>query len=124
MPKCPSVLEQIRSSIYLSGTVARDSLLAPAGSAPSQLAEIRNLHIRTDAALDKYKRSLEPEESGAFSSLRLEIEAYWKVLNQTFAWTAEEREKYRYQFFYSELMPRRTAMLQIADRVGRGMSSL
>jgi signal transduction histidine kinase len=113
------ILEQIRSSIYLSGTVARDSLLAPAGSAPSQLAEIRNLHIRTDAALDKYKRSLEPEESGAFSSLRLEIEAYWKVLNQTFAWTAEEREKYRYQFFYSELMPRRTAMLQIADRVGR-----
>jgi signal transduction histidine kinase len=41
------------------------------------------------------------------------------VLNQTFAWTANEREKYRYQFFYSELIPRRTAMLQIADRVGR-----
>jgi signal transduction histidine kinase len=40
-------------------------------------------------------------------------------LSRTFAWTEEERAKYRYQFFYSELIPRRTAMLQIADRVGQ-----
>ncbi len=113
------ILEEIRSSIYLSGTVARDSLLAPAGSASAQLAEINTLHMRTDAALEKYRASLEPEEGPAFNRLRTEIEAYWKVLNQTFAWTPEEREKYRYQFFYSELIPRRTAMLQIADRVGQ-----
>ena len=113
------MLEQIRSSIYLSGTVARDSLLAPAGSAPSQLAEVNTLHARTDAALEKYEKSIEPEESAAFKSLRSEISAYWRVLNQTFAWTAAERQRYRYQFFYSELIPRRTAMLQIADRVGQ-----
>jgi signal transduction histidine kinase len=113
------ILEEIRSSIYLSGTVARDSLLAPAGSASSQLAEVNRLHKRTDRALQKYERSLEPEEGAAFASLRSEIEAYWKVLNQTFAWSADEREKYRYQFFYSELIPRRTTMLQIADRVGK-----
>jgi signal transduction histidine kinase len=113
------ILEQIRSSIYLSGTVARDSLLAPAGSASSQLAEVNSLHKQTDAAIERYRQSLEPEEGGAFSSLRSEIEAYWKVLNRTFAWTNDEREKYRYQFFYSELIPRRTTMLQIADRVGQ-----
>jgi signal transduction histidine kinase len=113
------MLEQIRSSIYLSGTVARDSLLAPSGGAGSQLAEVNTLHKQTDAAFEKYQKSLEPEEGAAFASLRTEIEAYWKVLNQTFAWTAEEREKYRYQFFYSELIPRRTSMLQIADRVGQ-----
>jgi signal transduction histidine kinase len=113
------MLEQIRSSIYLSGTVARDSLLAPAGSASSQLAEIKSLHKQTDEALEKYRKSLEPEEGVAFASLRTEIEAYWRVLNQTFAWTEAEREKYRYQFFYSELIPRRTSMLQIADRVGQ-----
>jgi signal transduction histidine kinase len=55
----------------------------------------------------------------AFSRLRSEIAAYWNVLDKTFAWTDEERQKYRYQFFYSELIPRRTAMLQIADRVGQ-----
>ena len=113
------MLEQIRSSICLSGTVARDSLLAPAGSASSQLAEVKSLHKQTDEALEKYQKSLEPEEGVAFASLRTEIEAYWRVLNQTFAWSETEREKYRYQFFYSELIPRRTSMLQIADRVGQ-----
>jgi signal transduction histidine kinase len=113
------MLEQIRSSIYLSGTVARDSLLAPLGGASSQLAEVNSLHKQSDAALEKYQTSLEPEETTAFAKLRSEIDGYWEVLNRTFAWTEEERAKYRYQFFYSELIPRRTAMLQIADRVGQ-----
>jgi len=117
--ECSRTLEQIRSSIYLSGTVARDSLLAPAGSASSQLAEVNHLHQQTDEALDKYQKSIEKEEAAAFANLRSEIEAYWRVLDRTFAWSDSERMEYRYQFFYSELIPRRTTMLQIADRVGQ-----
>jgi signal transduction histidine kinase len=113
------ILEEIRSSIYLSGTVARDSLLAPSGGASSQLAEVNTLHKKTDAALDAYQKSVDKEESAAFASLRSEIEAYWRVLSHTFGWTDAERMKYRYEFFYSELIPRRTTMLQIADRVGQ-----
>ena len=33
-------------------------------------------------------------------------------------WTTEQRNKLREAFFYDELVPRRTAMLQIADRIG------
>jgi signal transduction histidine kinase len=113
------ILEQIRSSIYLSGTVARDFLLAPEPGARVQLADLNDLRRKTDSALAEYARSVEPQEASLFSSLRSEIEAYWKVLDSTFAWTAPEREKYRYQFFYTELVPRRTSMLQIADRVGQ-----
>jgi signal transduction histidine kinase len=113
------ILEQIRSSIYLSGTVARDSLLAPGGGASSQLAEVNSLHKQSDAALEIYQRSLEREEASAFANLRAEIAAYWRVLSRTFSWTDQEREKYRYEFFYDELIPRRTSMLQIADRVGQ-----
>ena len=113
------ILEEIRSSIYLSGTVARDSLLAPSGGASSQLAEVNVLHKKTDEALEQYGKSLEKEETQAFANLRSEIEAYWRVLDRTFAWTDAERKDYRYQFFYSELIPRRTSMLQIADRVGQ-----
>ncbi len=40
-----------------------------------------------------------------------------QVLDRTLAWTGEERGKYRYAFFYEELVPRRTSMLQIADRI-------
>jgi signal transduction histidine kinase len=113
------ILEQIRSSIYLSGTVARDFLLAPETGAHAQLNELNELRIKTEGALHSYAHSLEPEEATTFASLNAEINAYWKVLNSTFQWTPEERSKYRYQFFYSELIPRRTSMLQIADRVGQ-----
>jgi len=113
-------LEQIRSNIYLSGTYARDSLLAPeASGAKAQIAALENLKRETEAALDSYAQSLEPEESAPFRLLHSEIGAYWKVLDRTFAWSAEERNKYRFAFFYEELIPRRTSMLQIADRIAR-----
>lgn len=111
-------LEKIRANIYLSGTFARDSLLAPEISgAKAQIATLANLRHDTDVLLDTYAQSLEPEESVPFRTLRTEIDAYWKVLNGTFAWTSDERNKYRFAFFYEEMVPRRTSMLQIADRI-------
>jgi signal transduction histidine kinase len=111
-------LEQIRSNIYLSGTYVRDSLLAPSETgARAQLASLDTLRKDIGTALESYSRSLEPDENAPFQALRSEIEAYWKVLDRTFAWTADERSKYRDAFFYQELVPRRTSMLQIADRI-------
>jgi signal transduction histidine kinase len=111
-------LEQIRSNIYLSGTFVRDSLLAPESSgARAQLTSLDNLRKDIGSALDTYAQSLEPAEHAPFQALRAEIDAYWKVLDRTFAWTPEERNKFRDAFFYQELVPRRTSMLQIADRI-------
>jgi len=112
------ILERIRSNIYLSGTFARDSLLAPEiAGARAQIDTLDKLRRDTDGALDAYAKSIEPAEAGPFRALRSEIDAYWKVLAQTFGWSAPERSKARYAFFYEELVPRRTSMLQIADRV-------
>lgn len=111
-------LEKIRANIYLSGTFARDSLLAPEISgAKAQIATLASLRHDTDVLLDNYAQSLEPEESVPFRTLQTEIDAYWKVLNGTFAWSSDERNKYRFAFFYEEMVPRRTSMLQIADRI-------
>src|SRR5579863_8406029 len=111
-------LEEIRSNIYLSGTYVRDSLLAPeASGARAQLASLDTLRKDIGSALENYSQSLEPDEVAPFRTLRTEIDAYWKVLDRTFAWTPEERDKYRNAFFYQELVPRRTSMLQIADRI-------
>src|SRR5579871_6810900 len=113
-------LEQIRSNIYLSGTYARDSLLAPeASGARAQFAALENLKHETNTSLDRYSQSLEPVEIAPFHSLRSELDAYWKVLDRTFAWSEEERRNQRFAFFYEELIPRRTSMLQIADRIAR-----
>jgi len=111
-------LERIRSNIYLSGTFVRDSLLAPEQSgARAQLTTLDGLRRDSESALNSYAAALEPEEAAPFQDLRSQIEAYWKVLDRTFAWSAEERDRYRYAFFYEELVPRRTSMLQIADRI-------
>lgn len=111
-------LERIRSDIYLSGTVVRDTLLAPEQAfAQAQLAALDGLRRDSQIALASYAEALEPEEATPFQDLRSQIEAYWKVLDRTWAWTGEDRGKYRDAFFYEELVPRRTSMLQIADRI-------
>jgi signal transduction histidine kinase len=115
-------LERIRSDIYLSGTVVRDSLLAPEQPfALAQVATLDNLRHDSESALTTYAKAIDPEEAAPFSDLRSQIDAYWKVLDRTLASTlasaGEERGKVPAAFFYEELIPRRTSMLQIADRI-------
>ena len=110
-------LDKIRAKIYLSGTYVRDMLLSPDSTGAEARAGLAALERETQAALESYSRSLESEEREPFHALQSEIEAYWRVLDRTVAWSPEERSRLRYSFFYDELVPRRTAMLQIADRI-------
>jgi signal transduction histidine kinase len=111
-------LDQIRAQIYLSGTYVRDFLLSPDSSgADAQTSRLASLKQQTHGVLQVYSRSLEQEEREPFLALQSEIDAYWRVLDRTLAWSPQERNRLRYSFFYDELVPRRTAMLQIADRI-------
>jgi signal transduction histidine kinase len=111
-------LDQIRAQIYLSGTYVRDFLLSPdSDTAKAEAGRLAALDGDTRNALDAYGRELEPEEREPFLALRKEIDAYWRVLDATVAWSPQERNRLRFSFFYNELVPRRTAMLQIADRI-------
>jgi len=112
------VLDQIRAHIYLSGTYVRDFLLSPEPAiAAAQTTRLAGLERESQAALHSYSRTLTPQEHETFQALQSEIEAYWQVLERTAAWTPEERHRLRDSFFYDELVPRRNAMLQIADRI-------
>ena len=51
--------------------------------------------------------------------LTRELAAYWSVLEPTFGWTAEQRQKAGYAFLRDEVFPRRTSMLAIADQIRR-----
>jgi len=113
-----SALDQIRAQIYLSGTYVRDFLLSPdPDTAKAQAAHLATLERQTHDALDAYGRDLEPEEREPFVALHNEIDAYWGVLDATVGWSPQERDRLRFPFFFRELVPRRTAMLQIADRI-------
>jgi signal transduction histidine kinase len=111
-------LDLIRAQIYLSGTYARDFFLSPdPDTANAQARHLAALKVDTQKALASYGRDLEPEERDPFQALRNEIDAYWKVLDATIGWSPDERNRLKYSFFYNELVPRRTSMLQIADRI-------
>jgi signal transduction histidine kinase len=111
-------LDQIRSQIYLSGTYVRDFLLSPdASGAAAQGSRIATLERESYASLEAYSHSVDIGERGPFQELRTEIEAYWRVLDGMTSWTPAERARLRDSFFYDQLVPRRNAMLQIADRI-------
>ena len=113
-----SNLDTIRSQIYLSGTYVRDFLLSPDPSgAAAQVGRLTTLEHETRGALDAYSRLLDPGDRQPFVALESEIDEYWQVLARTVSWTPEQRSELRDSFFYDELVPRRTAMLQIADRI-------
>ena len=113
-----SSLDQIRAHIYLSGTYVRDFLLSPdAVTAKEEASHLASLRSETRSALESYGQRLEAEEREPFQALRREIDAYWQVLDSTLAWSPQQRNRLRSEFFFNELIPRRNAMLQIADRI-------
>jgi signal transduction histidine kinase len=113
-----SALDTIRSEIYLSGTYVRDFLLSPDPSgAAAQSGRLTSLERETRSALHAYSHLIDPGDRQPFLALESEIDEYWQILNRTVAWTPEQRNRLRDSFFYDQLVPRRTAMLQIADRI-------
>lgn len=111
-------LDQIRSQIYLSGTYVRDFLLSPDPSgAAAQTSRLGSLERQSYTLLEGYSRLVDDNERDPFRALQSEIEAYWQVMGRMTSWTPQERDKLREDFFYDELIPRRNAMMQIADRI-------
>lgn len=112
------VLNDIRSSVYLSGTYVRDYLLEPdperAEVYRTNLGDVRR---RTESALEVYGRQVTPAERAHYSALRNELMGYWGILDPIFQWDPAERRRSGYTFLRDEVFPRRQNMLAIADRI-------
>jgi signal transduction histidine kinase len=114
------VLERIRSDLYLSGTDVRDYLLEPqTGKADGHRYTLLETRKDMDAALQQYLQLLSRSEAQPFRVLTEQLAAYWRILEPTFEWTAEQRQRAGYAFLRDEVFPRRTSMLAIADQIGR-----
>ena len=109
-----------RSDLYLSGTDVRDYLLEPrAGRAEGHRYTLLETRKDMDAALQQYLQILSRGQAQPFQVLTGQLAAYWSVLEPTFEWTAEQRQRAGYPFLRDEVFPRRTSMLAIADQIGR-----
>ena len=113
------LLERIRGDVYISGTYMRDYLLEPeAGKAEGHRDSVLESRKDMDAALAEYRGRLNTREAGPFQVLTDELDSYWKVLAPVLEWDPEQRRRAGYVFLRDEILPRRMAMLSIADQIG------
>ena len=111
-------LNDIRSEVYLSGTLVRDYLLEPeAERAESYRTRLEEIHRQMDAALESYGREVNAAENQHYAELRTELARYWATLAPVFQWSPAEGRELGYPFLRDEVFPRRQSMLDIADRI-------
>jgi len=115
-------LEQIRAGLYVSGTSAQDYLLEQnPQAAESDRVTLQTARNDVSKALATYARSLgsgQRTQKASFRALQAEIQSYWQTLEPIFHWDAREKQARSDTFMHHDLMPHRTATLQIADRIG------
>ncbi len=112
------VLNDIRSEVYLSGTLVRDYLLEPeAARAETYRASLEDIRRKMDAALESYGQQIGPEAVSNFAALRTELAGYWNTLAPVFEWNPDQRGRLGYPFLRDQVYPRRQNMLTIADRI-------
>ena len=112
------VLDQLRDSVFLSGTFARDYLLTPDPKAAAPLRfEVDRNRQRADAALASYPRSPDARTERLLADLRGEINVYWKVLELMLEVATRERGPGTDRYFTQSLANRRETMTGIVSRI-------
>ncbi len=111
-------LEQVRAGIYQSAIVMRDFLLASDPDvAAEQAASWRGIRVRTDSALEDGAAALDKVEAGPYSSLQAEVKVYWRLLDFITQMREKDTRKRSAEYLSNELVRRRTAMLDLVDRI-------
>jgi signal transduction histidine kinase len=111
-------LDQVRAGIYQSAIVMRDYLLAnDRAVAQAQMENWTAIRERTDAALEDCAAALDPAETAPFRALEAEVTIYWKLLEFISKMQATDQQNGRAAAYSSELVRRRTAMLDLMDRI-------
>jgi signal transduction histidine kinase len=110
-------LRRLRSDVNLSGIFVRDYLLDVASErAPNyrrQLAEFRTQNMATLSEL----RALTGPTEHHIDSLQTKLEEYWETFEPLFDWTPAEKILQSARFLRREVVPRRDAVLAIAQEI-------
>jgi signal transduction histidine kinase len=110
-------LRRLRSDVNLSGIFVRDYLLDIAREhAPEyrqRLAEFRQGNMAT---LTELRALAEPHEEH-IRSLQTQLEEYWQTFDPLFDWTVTEKIFRSANFLRNEVVPRRDAVLAIAQEI-------
>jgi signal transduction histidine kinase len=111
-------LRRLRSDVHLSGIFMRDYLLDAeherAGEYRQQLTEFRRSNMATVGEL----RALAgPGDDVQISRLQTRLDEYWQAFVPLFDWTAAEKISQSAEFLRREVLPRREAVMAIAQEI-------
>jgi len=111
-------LDQVRAGIYQSAIVMRDFLLASDPKiAAEQAASSAGIRERTNNALADGAAALDKAEAGPYDRLEAEVGVYWKLLDFITQMKGQDTRHRNAEYLSNELMARRTAMLDLLDRI-------
>jgi signal transduction histidine kinase len=110
-------LKRLRSDVNLSAIFVRDYLLDVARErAPEyrqRLAEFREGNVATVAEL----RVLDETHAARIDGLAVQLDEYWQTFEPLFDWTVTEKIFRSANFLRKEVVPRREAILGIAQEI-------
>jgi len=96
----------------------RDYLLEPdVSKADAHKSSLNKDRSEMEAALEAYAKRLSPSEVDTYGVLTRELKDYWRVLEPALRWDTAERRSRSYAFLRDEVLPRRMAMVAIADQI-------
>jgi signal transduction histidine kinase len=113
-----TLLRRLRSDVHLSGIYIRDYLLDNARDhAPEyrqRLSELRtgNLH-----GVEELRGIVRPEDRASVAALDEKLTDYWQTFDPLFDWTLLEKIMNSARFLRREVLPRREAVLTIAQQI-------
>jgi signal transduction histidine kinase len=113
-----SRLRRLRGDVHASGIYVRDYLLDTsrenAAEYRQHLAALRQANMST---LSELAALVGPEENARVASLRTNLTEYWEGFEPLFGWTAAQKLAQSPSFLRREVLPRRNAVLGIAQEI-------
>jgi signal transduction histidine kinase len=111
-------LRRLRSDIHLSGIFVRDYLLDPSPeTGPVYRERLTELRQATTGTIVELERSVGPRQAERIAGLHAKLEDYWKAFDPLIGWTPAEKAANSYYFLRREVLPRREAVLEIAQAI-------
>lgn len=114
-------LRRLRSDVHLSGIFVRDYLLDHDRDRlieyRTRLTELREATLSSVEALRALTAEAAGSESGQVDGLQVRLESYWQAFDPLFTWTPIEKITQSALFLRREVLPRRTAVLTIAQEI-------
>jgi signal transduction histidine kinase len=109
-------LRRLRSDVNLSGIFVRDYLLDVASErAPEYRRQLAALHTANVATISGLRALADTQHH--IDSLQNKLEDYWQTFEPLFDWTPAEKILQSARFLRREVVPRRDAVLAIAQEI-------